>query len=708
MGVPALFRWLQRRYPLIISNCIEEEITDPAEFSNQNPNTYGDTDFDNLYLDMNNIIHPCFHPEGVASPKTEEELYASIENYINRLFNIVRPRKLLYMAIDGVAPRAKMNQQRARRYRAAKESIFHYLIKVSDAERKHDEEMLQLLNSPTYLQEHDTNVITPGTTFLYRLANHLREFIKRQQEQIPAWHNISVILSDASVPGEGEHKIMDFIRGQRLESGYDPNHRHCIYGLDADLIFLGLGSHEPYFTILREKLFDESDSYHFLNVWILRQYIEKDLKPNNLKFEWNFEKAIDDIIFLCYAAGNDFLPNVPGFNVATGIFGAIMAEYRHCLPTFDGYITDDEGVTHFDRMIKVLSNLNKFEEKTLNHILHPSEAAIAAQKHVNEICNTNHLKLEKMEYADLKSKSDEKTQEVIEETPVVVPCSELKEEYYKTKFGENAKIPHIVFEYVRGMYWTFKYYNHGCPSWSWFYPYNHAPCVSDFKLLENYEITFELGEPFPPLVQLMAVLPPQSSFCLPQKMANLMTSRDSPLREFYPTKFTIDLNGGLTTWKGAVNIPFIDADALLSTINNIDLQLTEEEQARNVFGRTRIYVQNVDESKFFQFYGELTEISHPEYFYDYRIVPNDANLSFLLLNIKMPPNVINDNRYIPHKSNSKLFNKLKANATKEMPLEIPGVPPGQPQDYRINKVRFGSSQNKPANKKFGTSSAFLF
>lgn len=68
---------------------------------------------------MNGIIHICSHPND-SNPHfriTEDKILSDIFHYIEVLFRIIKPRKVFYMAVDGVAPRAKMNQQRGRRFR---------------------------------------------------------------------------------------------------------------------------------------------------------------------------------------------------------------------------------------------------------------------------------------------------------------------------------------------------------------------------------------------------------------------------------------------------------------------------------------------------------------------------------------------------------------------------------------------------------------
>jgi len=335
MGVPSFFKWLAKKYPKILVNAVEiiPETDENGKLVYQdtslpNPN---EVEYDCLYLDMNGIIHPCTHPENRPPPKNEEEMLIEIFHYVDRLFNIVRPRRLVYFAIDGVAPRAKMNQQRTRRFKSAKETrdnkvIAESLIRDLKERGMYNEELED--NDEKW----DRNQITPGTPFMKKVADALRYYILGKVTNDPGWKNVVCILSDSNVAGEGEHKLMEYIRYQHSQEGYNANTRHCICGLDADLIMLGLATHEPHFSILREDVLIEKkpeagisttrgdmykhDPFQFLCLNVMREYLEIELKPKeNTIFPFDLERAIDDFVFICFLVGNDFLPHIPTLEI---------------------------------------------------------------------------------------------------------------------------------------------------------------------------------------------------------------------------------------------------------------------------------------------------------------------------------------------------------------------------------------------------------
>ena len=407
MGVPAFFRWISMKYPKIISDVVERKmvvvdgIAIPFDLREDNPNG---VEYDNLYVDMNGLIHPCSHPEDRPPPQTEEEMYIAVTKYLDRLFAAVRPRRLLFLAIDGVAPRAKMNQQRSRRFRAVRDTR-----QKKEMLNEVKQEMLDLgLDVPSDENEAwDANVITPGTPFMHRLSEYIRFYILDKMNKAPAWKNIKVIFSDATVPGEGEHKIMNFIRAQRSQPGYDPNQRHILHGLDADLIMLALATHEVHFSILREKIFmskrekesgpvisqaqllldekikqqggslrntlNHEDSWvhakplQVLNVDILRDYLENEFQllgqPNYLPFKYELERVIDDFVFLCFFVGNDFLPHLPSLDIRDGALDFLIECYKHTLPTLGNYLTSPGGNVNLQQVDIILAKVGEVEDE---------------------------------------------------------------------------------------------------------------------------------------------------------------------------------------------------------------------------------------------------------------------------------------------------------------------------------------------------------
>jgi 5'-3' exonuclease len=121
MGVPAFFAWLCRKYPQVLTDL--PGAAPSPEVDELTAAMMAAFRCDNLYLDMNGIIHPCCHPEGGApQPKNEAEMFDNVLELLDALVRRLQPQRLLYLAIDGVAPRAKMNQQRARRFRSQAEA----------------------------------------------------------------------------------------------------------------------------------------------------------------------------------------------------------------------------------------------------------------------------------------------------------------------------------------------------------------------------------------------------------------------------------------------------------------------------------------------------------------------------------------------------------------------------------------------------------
>ncbi|KAK6580996.1 hypothetical protein PZA11_006484 [Diplocarpon coronariae] len=694
MGVPKFFRWMSERYPAISQLIADNRIPE----------------FDCLYLDMNGIIHNCTHKDSddAMFRMTEEQMFIAIFNYIEHLFGKIKPKQLFFMAIDGVAPRAKMNQQRARRFRTA-----------LDAETARDKAIKEGKEMPKE-EAFDSNAITPGTAFMHKLTLQLKYFINKKVSEDKDWQGVEIVLSGHEVPGEGEHKIMEYIRLAKAQPNYDANIRHCLYGLDADLIMLGLLSHDPHFCLLREEVTFgrqskakskelEHQNFYLMHLCIVREYLElefQELKePGVLSPKFDLERLIDDFILMAFFVGNDFLPNLPNLHINEGALALMFKVYKAVLPKAGGYINEG-GFINMQRLAMLLDELSHVEYRffesenndkswfrakqmakedvmvrktkgkvtmttaqrevwkqvktyVTNRSTQPLELSSALpaadRRFAQELAESLHLEWKTVEdeqgdrhmqlsfpsklVGDEDEDEDEESQlavlRVIKQYDIAkvvdvskadaqaemdrqyeVKFQEWKDKYYKGKFEWDRKneieLTKLCENYVQGLQWVLHYYYRGVVSWPWYYQYHYSPMISDVIKGLNADINFKLGQPFHPYEQLMGVLPDRSKSIVPTVYHDLMTNPASPIIDFYPRDFELDMNGKKMEWEAVVKIPFIDEKRLLAAMAPKNLLLSEDEKFRNEFGVTVKFTHDpeVDFTYPSSLVGIFPDISH--------------------------------------------------------------------------------------------------
>ncbi|KAF0685588.1 Aste57867_22556 [Aphanomyces stellatus] len=601
MGIPRFYRWISERYPQI-----NQQISDVSLLP----------EFDNLYLDLNGIIHQCTHPsdQEVSEELGDAHQIPAIFAYIDRIVtHIIKPKKLLFLAVDGVAPRAKLNQQRSRRFRAGKELYEKNLSLQNDC--KDDEE------SKTAL--FDSNCITPGTEFMWRLSSHLQYFIRKKLKEDASWRNLTVLFSGQEVPGEGEHKIVEYIRRTKMQPGYPPNVRHCMYGSDADLMLLGLMTHEPHFTLVREVVVfggprkvgenakkivarqTKEQEWQLVHLSLFRQYLNFELYA---QVEWyDMERALDDFIFLTFLLGNDFIPHSPTLDISEDAIALLLELYRTHLPVWGDYLTEGGVLKHPEHLEGLCRVIGEMEENILTKRA-DQERKFRERKRYGNGYGRSGSSPTRNDQNEL-DEDDVFEQELISALALQENCqADLSKEmivlsgspafqatkwtYYSSKFGLRDNSPELLMAvkvaYVEALVWCLGYYFQGVPSWSWFYPFHYSPMLSDLTDIASImsKLKFEKGAPFLPFQQLLSTLPPTSANLVPAGYKQLMIDPNSPIASFYPIQFEIDMDGKRNAWEGVNVLPFIDASKLLEAIEMHcpDSHLTEAERMRNRAG----------------------------------------------------------------------------------------------------------------------------
>ncbi len=622
MGVPGFFLWLMKNYKkegfvfnkskLLLTDIKllkkNKKLSDEELIKVQKQNDYTQSllnqvnSIDWFLIDANCLIHPvCFkvvaeNPDLTDNDKLENKMMNAVLEYLEKIINYVNPSKGIYLAIDGVAPVAKIKQQRSRRFKSVADKVMWDNIK-----KKHNKPLTQHWNN---------NAITPGTEFMIKLHN-----------KIITWANglnKHVIYSSCFTPAEGEHKLLQFIRQNQNEN---QDLSYVVYGLDADLIFLSLATESEKIYLLREaNEINKNESKEVLNyvsIRIMRKSIVNTIKEylleaadgllnvdkidddiNKVKQKntlYGFDdldetRIVNDFIFMCYFLGNDFLPHIPSLDIHQDGIESLIISYAE---------TTNELIIEKNKIEYLLNGKQALQGKTLNKInmdflerfinkLSGLEEGVLREhfakgkKRIS--CDGDAYEKEVFKIENLQFKVSDPIQ-LGSDTP-----DEWRARYYKhywnvlpNEIEEFSK--KLVTHYLIGIKWVTMYYFDECPSWNWYYPFDYPPFITDIaKYLPEVnlnKIKFDKGKPLKPFMQLLAVFPPQSNNLIPSSLRKLMTNPKSSLAYMYPQEFEQDFINKKRYWMGIPKLPPLDIDLIKHVFYKYQDELKPEEKDRN-------------------------------------------------------------------------------------------------------------------------------
>ena len=523
MGIPNYFSYIIKNYSNIIRN-LEQLSKD-------------DEKFHSLYMDCNSIIYDALRKldANIAKDVLETTLIRAVVDKIGEYIKLISPTDTVFIAFDGVAPFAKMNQQRTRRCRGGIQNVIN-----------------EAVQSNVKQCDWSTSNITPGTPFMKALSVKVRKAFKNLE---PHFNVRQIIVSGSDECGEGEHKLFKHIRTRELTG--DEN--IAVYGLDSDLIMLSV-----FHCKLVNKLYVFRETPEFGKQLIpsdsqKSEHLFMDIHrfSNAILSEMNCEHTdthrLYDYIFLCFFLGNDFLPHFPSLNIRTTGIETLMGHYRTYIGKFSNrFLISHDMKVDWKWVSVFITSLAKTEHSRIQQ---------------------EYVLREKWGKRKWKTESSDDRDFTIQSAPVLYRPEEMyinpsqpfwEKRYYKSLFNETDQIQDTCMNYLEGLEWVFKYYTDDCPHWKWRYKYHYPPLLVDLmKYVPAYHCDLikndSTNKPFKQHVQLAYVLPKSTHHLLPSETRDKI---EQSFSQYYVDKFDFQWAFCRYFWEAHALLPDIPMSVL--------------------------------------------------------------------------------------------------------------------------------------------------